>query len=82
MLVHFTSKGNLFWGNHAKPKLIACDFIKVLINACLFEFNAETSTVYLKRIYKNLVKNEETCTYKTLIHVCAAHLLRAIKKRL
>ena len=82
MLVHFKSKENFIFGNHAKPKLIVCDFSKVLINACLFEFNGETSTEYLDRSYKNLLKNEETCTYKTVIHVCAAHLLRAIKARL
>ena len=62
MLVHFKSKENFIFGNHAKPKLIVCDFSKVLINACLFEFNGQTSTEYLDRSYKNLVENEETCT--------------------
>ena len=62
MLVHFKSKENFIFGNHAKPKLIVCNFSKVLINACLFEFNGETSTEYLDRSYKNLVENEETCT--------------------
>ena len=55
---------------------------KGLINACLFEFNGETSTKYLDWSYKNLVENEETCTYKTVIHVYAAHLLRGIIRRL
>ena len=73
-LVHFKSKENFIFGNHAKPKLIVCDFSKVLIKACLFEFNDETSAEYLDRSYKNLVENEETCTYKIVIH-----LLRAIK---
>ena len=79
MLFHFKSKENFIFDNHAKPKLIACNFSKVLINACLFEFNGETSTEYLDRSYLKLVENKETCTYKTVIHVCAAHLLRAIK---
>ena len=52
MLVHIKSKENFIFGNHAKPKLIVCDFSEVLINACLFEFNGETSTEYLDRIYK------------------------------
>ena len=82
MVVHFKSKENFIFGNHAKPKLIVCDFSKVLINACLFEFNGETSTEYLDRSYKNLAENEETCTDKTVFHVCASHLLRAIKVRL
>ena len=82
MLVHFKSKENFIFGNHAKPKLIVCYFSKVLINACLFELNGETSTKYLDRSYKNLVENEETCTYKTVSHVCAANLLRTIKVRL
>ena len=43
MLVHFISKENYIFGNHAKPKLIVCDFSKVLINSCLFEFIGETS---------------------------------------
>ena len=77
MLVHFKSKENFIFGNHAKPKLIVCDFSKVLIKAYLFEFNDETSAEYLARSYKNLVENEETCTYKIVIH-----LLRAIKVRL
>ena len=34
MLVHFISKENYIFGNHAKPKLIVCDFSKVLINSC------------------------------------------------
>ena len=38
MLVHFKVKENFIIGNHAKPKLIVCDFSKVLINACLYEF--------------------------------------------
>ena len=42
----------------------------------------ETSTEYLDRSYKNLVENEEACIYKTVIHVCAAHLPGAIKVRL
>ena len=78
----FKSKKNFIFSNHAKPKLIICDLSKVLINACLFEYNGETSTEYLDRSYKNLEENEETCTYKAVIHVCAAHLLRAIKVRL
>ena len=82
MLVHFKSKKNFFFRNHTKPKLIVFDFSKFLINACLFEFNGETSTEYSDRIYKNLVENEETCTYKTVIHICAVNLLRAIKVRL
>ena len=82
MLAHFKSKENFIFGNHAKHKLTVCDFSKVLINACLFEFNGETSTKYLDQSYKKLVGNEETCTYKTVIHVCAAHLIRAIKIRL
>ena len=72
-------KETFIFENHAKPKLIVCNFSKVLINACLFEFNGETFTVYLDQIYKNLVENEEICTYKTVSHVCAAHLLRVIK---
>ena len=82
MLVHFKSKKIFFFRNHTKPKLIVFDFSKFLINACLFEFNGETSTEYSDRIYKNLVENEETCTYKTVIHICAVNLLRAIKVRL
>ena len=72
MLVHFKSRKNFVFGNHIKLKLIVCDFSKVLINTYLFEFNSETSTEYLNRSYKKLVKNEETGTYKTVIHVCAA----------
>ena len=72
MLVHFKSRENFVFGNHIKLKLIVCDFSKVLINTYLFEFNSETSTEYLNRSYKKLVKNEETGTYKTVIHVCAA----------
>ena len=67
MLVHFRGKENFIFGNHAKPKLIVCDFSKVLINSCLFEFNGETSTEYLDRIYKNLVETEEACTFKTVL---------------
>ena len=72
MLIHFKSRENFVFGNHIKLKLIVCDFSKVLINTYLFEFNSETSTEYLNRSYKKLVKNEETGTYKTVIHVCAA----------
>ena len=36
MLVHFISKENFIFENHAKPKLIVCDFSKVLTNMCLF----------------------------------------------
>ena len=72
MLVHFKSRENFVFRNHIKLKLIVCDFSKVLINTYLFEFNSETSTEYLNRSYKKLVKNEETGTYKTVIHVCAA----------
>ena len=72
MLVHFKSRENFVFGNHIKLKLIVCDFSKVLINTYLFEFNSETSTEYLNRSYKKLVKNEETGTYKTVILVCAA----------
>ena len=42
----------------------------------------ETATEYLNRSYKILVENEETCIYKTVVHVCAAHLPGAIKVRL
>ena len=59
MLVHFRTKENFIFRNHAKPKFIVCDFGKVLINACLFEFSSETSTEYLDRIHKNLVEYEE-----------------------
>ena len=79
MLVNIKSKEIFIFGNHANPKLIVYDFSKVLNNACLFEFNGETSTEYLDRIYKDLVENEGTCTYKIIIHICAAHLLTAIK---
>ena len=82
MLARFKSKENFIFGNHAKHKLIVFDFSKVLINTCLFEINGETSTKYLDQSYKKLVENEETCTYKTVIHVCVAHLIRAIKIRL
>ena len=58
-------KGDFIFGNHAKPKLVVYDFSKILIIACLFEFTGETSTEYLDRVYKNLVENEETCTYET-----------------
>ena len=82
MLVPFKSKENFIFGNHAKPKLIVCDFSIVLINACFFEFIGETSTEYLDWSYKILVENEETCTYKIVLHVCAAQLLKAVKVRL
>ena len=74
MLVHFKVKKNFLIGNHAKPKWIVCDFSKVLINACFYEFNGESSTEYLDRSYKNLVENEETYNYKAVINICAAYL--------
>ncbi len=62
------------------PKLIVCDFSKVLIDATLFEFDGESIEEYRKgayRIIKGAATDEDLS--KTLIHGCSAHLMKNVK---
>ena len=58
MLVQFRGKEFSVFGSRKIPKLLICDNSKVLINACLFEFNGETMYEYLNRLFLMYTKDK------------------------
>ena len=68
ILVHFRKKVSSICGNHAKPKLILCDFSKALINACLLNstvkrpVNIRPDLQILRRKWQNMhLQNSNSC---------------------
>ena len=81
MLLYFREKENLIFGSRNIPKLIICDFSKVLIAAVLYEFNGETVEEYLARAFHIITGKATTQDLaKALIHVCSAHVIRNTKE--
>ena len=84
MIVNFREKENILFGKKQIPKLLVCDFSRVLISASLFEFNGESIDDYLERTF--LIKtgdgNQDRLNNKMFIHVCSGHLMKQIKYNL
>ena len=81
MLLYFREKENFIFGSRNIPKLIICNFSKVLIAAVLYEFKGETVEEYLARAFHIITGKATTQDLaKALIHVCSAHVIRNTKE--
>ena len=75
MLLHFREKESLVFATKSMPRLIVCDFSRVLIAAVQYEYLERKFLIVTGKASKDELA-------KTHIHVCTAHVMQNVKDAL
>ena len=71
-----------FKGTKYLPSVIVTDFSWALLNASCLAFNGEKLINFINNCFVAMTSNEKFLDNKTLLHICAAHLLKFVFNKL